>query len=198
MILALFFCFAKLVICLLAVLPETILFRSVRLKHPLWSHEPIPDKQYLNMGPCVAMWCSADSTKWKSQQTVGEKHGGLSDTHRVAEDHQESIRRCAQWNVRRSLLATADAAERGAESQVAHMWAGWLHHPCRLGGPMTLERGTKSQVAHKQASAVPRKNFWCCGMLRHAAACCGMLRHAAACCGMLQPALVGTYASVSS
>ena len=36
------------------------------------------------------------------------------------------------------------------------------------------------------------------GKISGAAACCGMLRHAAACCGMLQPALVGTYASVSS
>ena len=46
----------------------------------------------------------------------------------------------------------------------------------------------KHGCAVKQASAVPRKNFLCCGMLRHAAACCGML----------QPALVGTYTSVSS
>ena len=38
-------------------------------------------------------------------------------------------------------------------------------------------------VTHTQASAVPRKNFLCCGMLRHAAACCGMLL----------PAHVGTY-----
>ena len=42
--------------------------------------------------------------------------------------------------------------------------------PCALTLPHT-----------RQASAVPRKNFLCCGMLRHAAACCGMLRHAAAC-----------------
>ena len=26
-------------------------------------------------------------------------------------------------------------SERGAESQVAHKWARWLHNPCRLGGP---------------------------------------------------------------
>ena len=25
-------------------------------------------------------------------------------------------------------------SERGAESQVAHKWARWLHNPCRLGG----------------------------------------------------------------
>ena len=27
------------------------------------------------------------------------------------------------------------ASERGAKSQVAHLWAKWLHHPCRLGDP---------------------------------------------------------------
>ena len=27
------------------------------------------------------------------------------------------------------------ASERGAESEVAHKWASWLHNPCRLGGP---------------------------------------------------------------
>ena len=26
------------------------------------------------------------------------------------------------------------ASERGAESDVAHKWAKWLHNPCRLGG----------------------------------------------------------------
>ena len=59
------------------------------------------------------------------------------------------------------------------------------------GGPAGGRGGGVLPLAYKdrgQASAVPRKNFLCCGMLRHAAACCGML----------QPALVGTYASVSS
>ena len=28
------------------------------------------------------------------------------------------------------------AEERGAESEVAHKWAGWLHNPRRLGGPL--------------------------------------------------------------
>ena len=27
------------------------------------------------------------------------------------------------------------ASDRGAESQVAHKWARWLHNPCRLGAP---------------------------------------------------------------
>ena len=41
------------------------------------------------------------------------------------------------------------ASERGAESEVAHKWARWLHNPCRLGVPTALERGAESEVAHK-------------------------------------------------
>ena len=70
------------------------------------------------------------------------------------------------------------ALEQGAESEVAHKWARWLHNPCRLGGhhrfragglhrnwptsgqggyittaawglPTASERGAESEVAHK-------------------------------------------------
>ena len=33
------------------------------------------------------------------------------------------------------------ASERGAESEVAHKWARWLHNPCRLGGPLRFRAG---------------------------------------------------------
>ena len=39
------------------------------------------------------------------------------------------------------------AAERGAKSEVAHWWAKWLRHPCRLGGPTASKRGAKSEMA---------------------------------------------------
>ena len=35
------------------------------------------------------------------------------------------------------------ASERGAESEVAHKWARWLHSPCRLGGPHRFRVGGK-------------------------------------------------------
>ena len=43
------------------------------------------------------------------------------------------------------------ASERGAESEVAHKWARWLHNPCRKGGPhrFTTGGGAESEVAHK-------------------------------------------------
>ena len=40
------------------------------------------------------------------------------------------------------------ASERGAESEVAHLWATCLLNPCRLGVPSAAERGAESEVAH--------------------------------------------------
>ena len=34
-----------------------------------------------------------------------------------------------------AALGVPTASERGAELEVAHKWAAWLHNPCRLGGP---------------------------------------------------------------
>ena len=47
------------------------------------------------------------------------------------------------------------ASERGAKSEVAHLWAKWLPHPCRIGIPTASERGAKSEVAHKRAKWLP-------------------------------------------
>ena len=35
------------------------------------------------------------------------------------------------------------SSERGAKSEVAHKWARWLHHPCRLGDPHRFKAGGK-------------------------------------------------------
>ena len=35
------------------------------------------------------------------------------------------------------------ASERGAKSEVAHLWAKWLRHPCRLGDPHRFRAGGK-------------------------------------------------------
>ena len=37
----------------------------------------------------------------------------------------------------------SSASERGAKSEVAHKWARWLHHPCRLGDPLRFGAGGK-------------------------------------------------------
>ena len=40
-------------------------------------------------------------------------------------------------------LAAPNSSERGAESQVAHLWARWLRNPCRLGDPHRSRVGDK-------------------------------------------------------
>ena len=50
-----------------------------------------------------------------------------------------------------AALGVATALERGAESEVAHKWARWLHNPCRLGGPHRFKAGAEPEVAHKWA-----------------------------------------------
>ena len=51
------------------------------------------------------------------------------------------------------------ASERGAKSEVAHKWARWLHHPCRLGDPRRFEAGGKirsgPQMAKVATSPLP-------------------------------------------
>ena len=39
----------------------------------------------------------------------------------------------------------------GGGSEVAHLWAKWLRHPCRLGDLHRFRAGEKSEVAHKWA-----------------------------------------------
>ena len=55
----------------------------------------------------------------------------------------------------RAVSGSPTAAERGAKSEVAHKWANWLPHPCRIGSPTAAERGAKSEVAHKWANWLP-------------------------------------------
>ena len=35
------------------------------------------------------------------------------------------------------------ASERGTKSEVAQLWARWLHNPCRLGDPLRFKAGDK-------------------------------------------------------
>ena len=84
-----------------------------------------------------------------------------------------------------AVSGSPTASERGAKSEVAHKWARWLPHPCRIGephhcraggkirsgpqvgkvagylspsvsgSPTAAERGAKSEVAHKWANWLP-------------------------------------------
>ena len=46
------------------------------------------------------------------------------------------------------LAQREEQGEWGAESEVAHKWARWLHNPCRLGVPTASKRGTLTKKNH--------------------------------------------------
>ena len=56
--------------------------------------------------------------------------------------------------ITRAASGIPTALERGAKSEVAHKWARWLHHPCRLGDPHRFKAGGGGKIrsgAHKWA-----------------------------------------------
>ena len=60
-----------------------------------------------------------------------------------------------------AVLGIPTAAERGAKSEVAHKWAKWLPHPCRIGDPQRCRAGGKirsgPQVGKVATSPLP---YW--------------------------------------
>ena len=91
-----------------------------------------PRQPPLRWFKCSGMWTNASRFKWGGRETGGGGHGEVGGC--VGGPILGHITPAA-WSV-------PTASERGAESQVAHKWARWLHNPCRLGGP---HRGRQSQ-----------------------------------------------------
>ena len=60
-----------------------------------------------------------------------------------------------------AVLGIPTASERGAKSEVAHKWAKWLPHPCRIGDPHRFRAGGKirsgPQVGEMATSPLP---YW--------------------------------------
>ena len=51
------------------------------------------------------------------------------------------------------------ASERGAKSEVAHLWARWLCNPCRLGDPLRFREGGEIRsgpLVGKEAEGIPK------------------------------------------
>ena len=63
--------------------------------------------------------------------------------------------------VTRAVSWIPTASERGAKSEVAHLWAKWLRHPCRLGAPHCFRAGGKirsgPQVGKVATSPLPSR-----------------------------------------
>ena len=77
----------------------------------------------------------------------------LGDPHRFrARGQNQKWPTCGQSGyVTPAVTGIPTALKRGAESEVAHLWAKWLRHPCRLGDTHRFRAGGKSEVAHKWA-----------------------------------------------
>ena len=62
--------------------------------------------------------------------------------------------------ITRAAWGVPTASERGAESEVAHKWARWLHNPYRVGGPHRFREGGRirggPQVGKVATKPVPR------------------------------------------
>ena len=58
-----------------------------------------------------------------------------------------------------AVSGSPTASERGAESEVAHKWANWLPHPCRIGDPLLFRAGGRirsgPQVGKVATSPLP-------------------------------------------
>ena len=52
-----------------------------------------------------------------------------------------------------AVSGSPTASERGAKSEVAHKWANWLPHPCRIGEPHRLKAGGKIRSGAQKRAA---------------------------------------------
>ena len=52
-----------------------------------------------------------------------------------------------------AVSGSPTASERGAKSEVAHKWANWLPHPCRIGEPHRLRAGGKIRNGAQKRAA---------------------------------------------
>ena len=67
---------------------------------------------------------------------------------------REPDQTCPTWGrigyITLALWGVPNASQRGTRSQVLNMWADWLHHPCRMGGPQHFRAGNKIKCAPQE------------------------------------------------
>ena len=69
-------------------------------------------------------------------------YGGFPTLQSSQQDHKCST--CGRIGyITSAWWGVPNAFERGTRSQVRHMWADWLHHPCLMGGPQRFIAGNK-------------------------------------------------------
>ena len=125
----------------------------VVLPLPLWDGDPTSGRGYVEV---AHLWATSDSAP--RCEAVGTLHSGKGLVTRSGPlvghldsnpPRSEAVgtperqgQNVAKWPTSGPLGYITPAAsgiptasERGAESEVAHKWAGWLHSHCRMGDP---------------------------------------------------------------
>ena len=83
--------------------------------------------------------------KWPTSGQSGYLTPAVSGIRTAAErgQNQKWPRRGQSGYLTPAVLGIPTVAERGAKSEVAHKWAKWLPHPCRIGDPHRCRAGGK-------------------------------------------------------
>ena len=91
-----------------------------------------------------------ENQKWPTSGQSGYVTPAVSGIPSAAErgGKSEVAHKWAKWLRHPCRLGDPHRCKAGGKSQVAHLWAKWLRHPCRLGGPDCFRAGAKSEVAH--------------------------------------------------
>ena len=99
--------------------------------------------------------------KWPTSGQIGYLPPAVSGSPTAAERGQKQKWPTSGQNgyLTPAVSGSPTAAERGAKSEVAHKWAKWLPHPCRIGEPHRFRAGGKirsgPQVGEMATSPLP-------------------------------------------
>ena len=96
-----------------------------------------------------AAWGVPTASEWGAESEVAHKWAKwlhnpcrLGGPHRFRAGQNQKWPTCGQGGyLTPAASGIPTASERGAESEVAHLWARWLLNPCRLGDPHRFRAG---------------------------------------------------------
>ena len=111
----------------------------------------------------IFMWGAAPPVTQKKHARARNQAGGKirnqNQKCRIGEQNQKWPTRGKIGYLTPAVSGSPTASERGAKSEVAHKWAKWLPHPCRIGEPHRFRAGGKirsgPQVGKLATSPLP-------------------------------------------
>ena len=95
----------------------------------------------------IFMWGAAPPVTQKkhgrARNQAGDKIRNQNQKCRIGEQNQKWPTSGQIGYLTPAVSGSPTASERGAKSEVAHKWAKWLPHPCRIGEPHRFRAGGK-------------------------------------------------------